>query len=256
MASKIAAQLYTIRDACQTADEFFESVQRVADMGYESCQLSGHGKEITPDQIKEACDAAGLNICATHVPFDMMRDDLEGTVEMHKLFECTYAGIGGAPKEAQENAQTWSDFAKEASEVAEAMAEHGLVFVYHNHSHELEKYEDGRTALQIMMEDGDPEYFMFEPDVYWLQHGGASPVAWLKKMGERAPVIHFKDMTMHGREQVFAEIGEGNLDWDGIVAACEEIGAEYYIVEQDRCERDPFESLKISFDNMKAMGIE
>ena len=256
MASKISAQLYTVRDACQNARDFANAVQRVAEIGYESVQLSGHGKDITPLQIKEACDAAGVDIIATHVPFEMMRENLEATVEMHRIFECTYAGIGGAPKEAQESGSTWSDFAKEASEVAAAMAEHGLVFVYHNHSHELEKFEDGRTALQILLEDGDPDYFMFEPDVYWLQHGGASPVAWLRLMGERAPIIHFKDMTMHGREQVFAEIGEGNLDWEGIVAACEEIGAEYYIVEQDRCERDPFESLKISFDNMKAMGIE
>lgn len=255
MASKISAQLYTVRDACQNAGDFADAVKRVADIGYESVQLSGHGKDITTEQLREACDAAGLDIIATHVPFDMMRDDLEGTVAMHEILGCRYAGIGGAPKEAQESGATWSDFAKEASEVAKAMAEHGLVFVYHNHSHELEKF-DGRTAMQIMMEDGDPEYFKFEPDVYWLQAGGASPVAWLRMMGDRAPIIHFKDMTMHGRDQVFAEIGEGNLDWEGIVAACEEIGAEYYIVEQDRCERDPFESLKISFDNMKAMGIE
>ncbi len=255
MASKIAAQMYTVRQTCQTAEEMARSLQRIADIGYESVQLSGHGKEITDEQIKQACDAAGLTICATHVPFEMMRDDLERTVAMHKLFECRYAGIGGAPREAQESAETWSAFAREASEVARAMAEHGLVFVYHNHSHELARFGE-RTALQILLEDSDPEYFMFEPDTYWLQHGGASPVAWLKLMGKRAPVVHFKDMAMRGREQLFAEIGEGNLDWPGILDACEEIGAEYYIVEQDTCQRDPFESLKISFDNLKAMGVE
>ncbi|MGC9319179.1 MAG: sugar phosphate isomerase/epimerase family protein [Armatimonadota bacterium] len=255
MASKIAAQLYTVRHACQTAEDFAESVQKIAEIGYESVQLSGQGEEITPQQLKDACDAAGVEICATHVPYDMMRDELDEIVAMHQLYECKYAGIGGAPKEAQESAETWSEFARQASEVAEAMAEHGLVFVYHNHSHELEKYGE-RTALQILLEDSDPEYFMFEPDVYWLQHGGASPVAWLKMMGARAPVIHFKDMAMRGREQLYAEVGEGNLDWDGILAVCEQIGAEYYIVEQDTCQRDPFESLKISFDNLKAMGVE
>lgn len=255
MASKIAAQLYTVRQACQTPADFADTVRRVAEIGYESVQLSGHAKEITDEEIKAACDAAGVAICATHVPFEMMRDDLEGVVAMHRLFDCRYAGIGGAPREAQESAESWSAFAREASEVAKAMAEHGLVFVYHNHSHELAKFGD-RTALQILLEDSDPEYFMFEPDTYWLQHGGASPVAWLKLMRRRAPVVHFKDMAMRGREQLFAEIGEGNLDWEGILAACTEIGAQYYIVEQDTCQRDPFESLKISFDNLKAMGVE
>ncbi len=201
------------------------------------------------------CDDAGVAICATHVSYESMRDDLEGVVAMHRLYDCTYAGIGGAPREERESADTWSAFAAEASEVAKAMAGHGLVFVYHNHSRELEKFGD-RTALEILLEDGAPEYFMFEPDTYWLQHGGASSVAWLRLMGSRAPVVHFKDMAMRGREQLFAEIGEGNLDWPGILEACEEIGAEYYIVEQDTCQRDPFESLAISFENLKAMGVD
>jgi len=52
-----------------------------------------------------------------------------------------------------------------------------------------------------------------------------------------------------------AEVGEGNLNWPRIVAACKKAGVEWYIVEQDTCERDPFESLAISLRNIKAMGI-
>ena len=46
----------------------------------------------------------------------------------------------------------------------------------------------------------------------------------------------------------FAEIGHGNLDWPRIVAAAKASGCEWYIVEQDRCDGDPFDSLKMSFD--------
>ncbi|HCA46057.1 MAG TPA: sugar phosphate isomerase/epimerase, partial [Armatimonadetes bacterium] len=49
MASKIAAQLYTVREACQTAEDFADTVKRVREMGYESAQLSGHGKEISDE---------------------------------------------------------------------------------------------------------------------------------------------------------------------------------------------------------------
>ena len=58
------------------------------------------------------------------------------------------------------------------------------------------------------------------------------------------------------KNQLFAEIGEGNLNWDGILEACRESDVEWYIVEQDVCQRDPFESMKISFENLKAMGVE
>ena len=41
-----------------------------------------------------------------------------------------------------------------------------------------------------------------------------------------------------------------------ILAACREAGVEWYIVEQDHCQRDPFESLGISLRNLKAMGLQ
>jgi sugar phosphate isomerase/epimerase len=58
------------------------------------------------------------------------------------------------------------------------------------------------------------------------------------------------------REQRFAEIGEGNLNWPAIMEAARKGGVEWYLVEQDRSyDRDPFESLAISYRNLKAMGL-
>ena len=62
-------------------------------------------------------------------------------------------------------------------------------------------------------------------------------------------------MAMDGRTQLFAEVGEGNLNWTSILDACKEADVEWYIVEQDTCQRDPFESLGISLRNLKEMGI-
>ncbi|MCL6630865.1 MAG: GIY-YIG nuclease family protein [Armatimonadetes bacterium] len=67
--------------------------------------------------------------------------------------------------------------------------------------------------------------------------------------------VHLKDMAIQNRTQIMAEIGEGNLNWPRILDACRKAGVEWYIVEQDTCERDPFESLAISLRNLKAMGI-
>ena len=49
---------------------------------------------------------------------------------------------------------------------------------------------------------------------------------------------------------------EGNLNWPAILKACQDLGIKYYIVEQDICQRDPFESLKISYENLKNAGVE
>jgi sugar phosphate isomerase/epimerase len=52
-----------------------------------------------------------------------------------------------------------------------------------------------------------------------------------------------------------AEVGEGNLNWQRILPACKAADVEYLLVEQDICYRDPFESLQISFNNLKEMGV-
>ena len=68
-------------------------------------------------------------------------------------------------------------------------------------------------------------------------------------------IVHLKDMAIKDGQQVFAEVGEGNLEWPEILQACREAGVEWYLVEQDTCQRDPFESLEISLRNLHRLGL-
>ena len=46
-----------------------------------------------------------------------------------------------------------------------------------------------------------------------------------------------------------AEIGQGNMNWQGIIEESVNAGIEHFIVEQDDCYgKDPFECLKTSYD--------
>jgi sugar phosphate isomerase/epimerase len=253
-ASKIAAQLYTVREFTQTPEDIAETMKKVAAIGYEAVQLSALAP-MDPKELRAICDGEGLTVCATHIGYERIANDPDGVIEEHNTLGCKYPAIGGLPGEYRTDGESYSRFAEECSEAVKPLAAAGMTFAYHNHSFELEKFGD-RTGLQILYEDSDPELFTAELDTYWVQHGGGSPLAWIDKLGSRNHIIHFKDMTMKGREQIMTEIGEGNLDWPGIIAACERAGTEWYIVEQDTCQRDPFESLKISFDNLKAMGVK
>jgi sugar phosphate isomerase/epimerase len=250
----VAAQMYTLRDFTKTPGDIASSLKRVSEIGYRAVQMSGLGP-IDPTELKTICDGEGLAICATHTGYDRLRDETDAVIEEHRIWDCKYPAIGGLPKPYREDgANGFIKFAREASEVARKLSDAGLTFGYHNHSFELEKF-DGRTALQILFDESDPEVFQFEIDVYWIQHGGADPAAWIRKAKGRADLIHVKDMEMKGREQLFSEVGEGNLNWPTILEACREAGTRWYIVEQDRCQRDPFESLAISFKNLAEMGL-
>ena len=251
-ASQLAAQLYTVRDFTNTPADITTTMKKVKQLGYDAVQCSALGV-IDAHELKRIVDGEGLTICATHTDYGRMRNEPQAVIDEHNLWGCKHAAIGGLPQEYR-SAEGYARFAKDASEVAKRLAEGGLTFSYHNHSFELERF-NGRTGLEILYEDSDPKYFNSELDTYWIQHGGGDSAAWIRQLKGRAHIIHLKDMVMDGRTQLFAEVGEGNLNWSAILDACKEADVEWYIVEQDTCQRDPFESLGISLRNLKEMGI-
>jgi sugar phosphate isomerase/epimerase len=50
---------------------------------------------------------------------------------------------------------------------------------------------------------------------------------------------------------IWCEIGRGTLPFRSIVPEAERAGCEWFIIEQDTCEGDPFESLRQSFEYVK-----
>ena len=250
--SAIAAQLYTLRDYTKTPRDIAATLKKVRALGYEAVQCSALGA-IEPQELKNIVDGEGLKIVATHTGYERICQETRAVIDEHKLWGCRHVAIGGLPQQYR-SGEGFVRFAREASQSMRPLIDAGLTFSYHNHSFELERF-DGKTGLDLIYELSDPEVFSAEIDTYWIQHGGANPVSWLKKLKGRMHIVHLKDLAMDGGTQLFAEVGEGNLEWPEILAACRQAGVEWYIVEQDRCQGDPFESLGISFNNLRAMGL-
>lgn len=250
----VGAQLYTIRQFTQTFEDLKESLRKIAEIGYTTVQISGFGP-IPAKDVAKLLEDNGLKVAATHVAWPRFLNDLDALIEEHKLWKCAHPAIGGLPKEYY-TVDGIKRFKDELTPIAEKLATEGMDFSYHNHNHELVRY-GRKTWLEMLYEEIPPEVLKAEIDTYWIQAGGADPALWVEKMAGREPLLHLKDMIVTPqREQRFAEIGEGNLNWPRIMEAAEKGGVEYYLVEQDQCyERDPFESLAISYRNLRAMGL-
>lgn len=250
--SRIGAQMFTLRDFTKTPSDIAKTMRKVREIGYEAVQLSALGP-IEPSELKKILDGEGLTVAATHISYQRIKEDPDGVAEEHLLLGCGHPAIGGMPEEYK-TGEGFHRFAKEASESAAKLAEHNLRFSYHNHSFELEKFGD-KVGLEILRTESDPRYFNLEIDTYWIQHGGGDPAEWISRCKGRIPLLHLKDMAVRDGQPTMAEVGEGNLNWHAILSAAEEAGVEWYLVEQDVCHRDPFESLAISLNNLREMGI-
>ncbi|HUB25766.1 MAG TPA: sugar phosphate isomerase/epimerase [Tepidisphaeraceae bacterium] len=251
MPSTIAAQLFTLRDMLKTPAAIAATLKKVKQIGYEAVQVSGMGK-IEPKELAAILDGEGLACCATHIPIELMRDHASQVIEDHQLWKCRYTAIGSHHAASKAD---WLKFAAEYNAIAARFDQCDLRIGYHNHSHEL-AHHDGTTALQLLIDQLNANVWM-EIDTYWIVHGGGDPIQWIDKVRGRIPCVHLKDMAVTpDRTQLMAEVGEGNLNWPGILAACRKAGVQWYIVEQDTCQRDPLESLAISLRNLRQMGVQ
>lgn len=253
--TQLAAQMYTLREYCKDTQGLIDSLTRVRRMGYEAVQLSGHGP-VDNRLVKEKLDELGLTVAATHTNFERMQEHLDEVIAENQLFGCAYPGVGSMPaKYSQAGAQGVKQFAREATQIAQRMAEAGLQLIYHNHNFEFARCGQDTLMDILLAESG--EALHFELDTYWVQAGGADPIAWIRKVAPRMKVVHFKDMVYSPEQKapIMAEIGEGNLNWPGIIQACADTGVRWHIVEQDVCQRCPFESLKISLDNLHKLDL-
>lgn len=251
---KLAAQLFTLREYTKTPQDIKETLKKVKEMGYNAVQVSAIG-QIEPQLLKEYADDAGVEICVTHTAFDRIVNDTENVILEHKLWNCKYIGLGSMDEKYRNDKQGYDEFLKTLSPAVDKIYDSGLKFLYHNHAFEFARIDGKTTGIEYLAQKTDPKKFGFLADFYWVQAGGASPIEFIGKYPDRLSIVHFKDMTIIENKATMAEIYEGNMDYDSIYAECEKIGVEWVAIEQDRCRINPFDSLKLSYDNLAKRGM-
>ncbi len=263
MSSKLAVQMYTVRDFTHTTDDLARTLEKITAIGYPTVQLSAvgvmNGDTPAVDAVlaRKMLDDNGLRCIATHRSWDRLARHTAEEIDFHKTLDCNFTAIGGIPQEYGANgAEGYRRFVKDSLPVISRLKAAGIRFGHHNHSHEFERHTPGNphTLFDILIDDGGPDYDL-EVDVYWAWHGGVDPSDLLRRCRGRVPVIHLKDKEVVGGKPEIGAIGEGNLPWDTILKACEDSGVEWYCIEQDTCRRDPFDCLRSSFEYLAGKGL-
>lgn len=243
-----AAQLFTVRELLhnKSREEVYDVLLQIKRMGYQGVQISGIGNvtEETAKLYQEVCQQLDLPIVATHLSLEFLEDQLEWVIAYHKLWNCSYIGIGSMPPSLRDREGVIA-FCEKVNKIGRQLRQNDLTLIYHNHKFEFEKF-DGKTWMEHFLERFDPEAIEFELDTYWVQAGGCDPVDWIERVNGRMSVIHFKDFRIKNDEQQFAEIGEGNLNWERIIEACENTKVKIVAIEQDGFTTDPLKSLSMS----------
>jgi len=249
--SQIAIQLYTLRDHLNTPAEVASTLRRVKEIGYTAVQISGMCP-IAEAELTKILDGEGLVCCATHEPPDVIRENPEAVVDRLLALDCKLTAYPFPQGVDMGNVADIGALTYDLNAAGKLLEEAGLVLTYHNHGIEFVR-TGGLTALDRIYRDTDPVYLQGELDTYWIHYGGGDNVEWCQKLAGRLPMIHLKDYCFTPENQpTFCEIGNGTLNFARIIAAAEASGCEWFIVEQDSCPGDPFDSIKQSLDYIKS----
>lgn len=243
----IGLQLYTIRDALAgaDADRAAQVLHTVADIGYRAVELYGSLDNMTI--LAEGARRAGLDIVGTICSANVFGDQ-DGVLRLCSRFGIRQMGISGARAATAAEAARHIDT---LNRIGAQLAAHGIVPAYHNHDFEFDRLDDGTTLFGRMAESlGDHVRFVL--DTYWVQHAGGDVRHWIDVLGSRIVTLHLKDMVHINGNATYAEIGRGNLWWDGILPQAKAAGVRHFVVEQDACAGDPMDSIRISLSYLQS----
>ena len=259
----------------------YETLKKCAELGYHCVEVSQ--VNMTPENVagmKKAYDEFGIKIAACTaslepmipgMPGETLATDFDKIVADCKTLNCDMLRIGMLPMTCMGSREKALEFVKRADEMAERLKAEGIDLYYHNHHVEFVKY-DGEYLLDIIK--NNTKHMGFELDIHWIHRGGENPVEFIKKYDGRIRLLHLKDyrigevkmpeggfdaktfMNAFNNIIEFAEVGEGSLPVKECIEAGLAGGSEYFLIEQDDTYgRDPFESLKISRDNLIKLGF-
>lgn len=261
MNDKLGVQIYTVRDFLSDENQIRETFTKIKNIGYDFFQTAGV-PAISYEKYGQLAKECGLEICGTHDSFKMMKENLDKSIENHRLLNTKIMGIGGNGFNGSDNSwRTWGYHNDEQlfgtiesiNKITEKIKPLEYKFSYHNHAHEFRKYGD-KTVLQHLLDGTDKDVFSICLDIYWAQYAGADVRKTIKDLAGRIDIIHLKDMGRNETEPFMACIGEGNMFFEGIIKEAKESGVKYFVVEQDDCQgRDPFDCLAKSYEYLKKL---
>jgi len=220
-------------------------LDEVSSLGYEGIEC-GHDVFNTVSDAVKALTSRGLSLAGLHAGIGSInREEVEKAIDTLENLGGRYLIFSGAG--GRENSdENYLKNSRRLEEYGKIARKRGITVCYHNHWQEIVNNERG---IQIVLRNTDPEHVALCVDTYWVKHGGEDPVEFMKRHQDRIVYLHLKDGTIEGMRKKtpeFIELGRGVIDFPAVLEMAKSLNIEWAVVEQDRTNLTPKESMAIS----------
>lgn len=224
-------QLYSARNFQPWPDV----LKALGELGYRNVEGFG-GIYADPAALRAELDRNGLAMPSGHLSVDQLEGDLDGALATARtlgirLIACPFIAAEQRPADAA----GWHGFGERLAGIGARVAEAGYGFAWHNHDFEFKPLPDGSVPMTHILEAAPK--IGWEMDVAWVIRGGADPLPWIERYGDRIVAVHVKDIARPGHgldEDGWSDVGHGTVDWKGLIAALrDKTKAGLLIMEHD-----------------------
>lgn len=270
----VAVQLYSVRDEMEK--DFYGTIKLMKEIGYDGVEFAGLFDQ-KPEEIKAFCDEIGIVPISAHVPYYDMLENPEAVLSDYAKIGCKYVAVPYLTEECRPGTDGFAATVEGIRKIGEAAKALGIQLLYHNHDFEFVKIGE-EYALDVLYSTIPEDLLKTEIDTCWVNVAGVNPAEYIEKYSGRAPVVHLKDFKKSGdnlgklydligidddsaaeeEEDAFSfmPVGHGVQDMPAILAACEDAGAQWVVVEQDSPAKNntPVNSVTLSREYLKTLG--
>lgn len=187
---RYASPTFLFRHRCpQDMDAIMARLKACGFDGIELYGMFGHSTEA----LQALCRKHDLSIACDHIHFEEFSAHTEAVIRSRVDLGAQYLTIDNIPEDRLPGTPLWQGTVAELSRIGAACQAQGVQLLYHSHGYDITRKVDGTPVLDYILEDTDPSLLQFQPDLGWLQLGGADPEVYLDRYRDRCPIIHLKD---------------------------------------------------------------
>ena len=244
----IGVQLWCVRK--QLATDIPGTLNALAAVGFDGVELeNAFGKPGA--EWRKHLDAARLKACGFHHTLaELQGDKLAATIEFNQGVGNRNLIIRSLAPEIYKSADLLKKTADEVNEAAEKVKPHKMRVGYHNHFADFNRI-DGEYWWNLFADRTTKDVILQLDTGNASELTGVSLVDLVRRNAGRTVTMHVKP---YSKKDPNAYIGADELDWPGIMTACESVGGlEWYIIEYEREGVPPLESLKANLEGFKKL---
>ncbi len=223
---RFGIHLSSVTPFIQAEEELQHTLQKLASIGYSTVQLYGVPYSIPDGAVASALQEAGLTCAAMQEDYPFPQPP-ERVVERAAACGCQYLTTALFPLQIGD-VYHLEHVARDLEGVYNLAKAKGITFSFHPRRWDFRPLEGTpiyERMLALLPQDAQLTY-----SVYSSLGAGSTPEEILEAYAGRVDLVHFKDRRkMSGNRDMLVPLGEGEVEWGPIAAACQKAAAHIHV---------------------------